>query len=165
MTEATTLAYLAGLIDGEGYIGIKKTTVRKDCAAPSYHARLQIRMVDEPAIAFLAETFGGRYYKDRPEAGKRRALYCYQSSDAAAERILRALLPYLRVKRANAEAVLRFREWRANGRAHRTKLIGHRQFQGFRGGIRTVRTMGFSDEYLAACDAAYRDCKRLNGHP
>lgn len=161
MTSETTLAYLAGLIDGEAYIGIKKSQ-RKDAAAPSYHARIQVRMVDEPAIAFLTHELGGRYYHERPAAGMRRALYCWQASDALAERILRALLPYLRVKRRNAEAVLRLREWQSGGRHHRTKLLGHRQFQGFHGGLRTVRTMGFSDEYVAACDTAYSECKALN---
>lgn len=161
MTSETTLAYLAGLVDGEAYIGIKKGQ-RRDCAAPTYHARIQVRMVDEPAIAFLTQELGGRYYHETATAGVRRALYCWQASDALAERVLRSLLPYLRVKRRNAEAVLRLREWQAGGRQHRTKLLGHREFAGFRGGTRTVRTMGFSDEYVAACDAAYSECKRLN---
>jgi hypothetical protein len=161
MTTEMTLAYLAGLIDGEGYIGIKKMT-RHDCAAPSYHARIQVRMVDEPAIALLAHELGGKYYHERTATGLRRALYCWQVSDALAERTLRALLPYLRIKRRNAEEVLRLREWQANGRAHRTKLLGYRQFPGFRGGTRTVRNMGFSDEYIAHCEIAYQECKRLN---
>ena len=161
MTSETTLAYLAGLIDGEGYIGIKKGQ-RKDCAAASYHARIQVRMVDEPAIALLTQELGGRYYYERAAAGTRRALYCWQASDALAERILRAILPYLRVKRRNAEAVLRLRKWQAGARVHRTKLLGYRQFPGFRGGTRTVRTMGFSDEYIAACELVYVECKNLN---
>lgn len=162
MRRDVTIAYLAGLIDGEGYIGIKKVRPGRDRAAPSYHARLQVRMVDEPAIAFLTEACGGRYYEERTAPGKRRSLFCYQASDAKADAILRELLPYLRVKRENALAVLRLREWQSNGRAHRTKVLGTRSFQGFRGGARTVRTMGFSDDYIAACEAAYLECKRLN---
>ena len=54
MVTKTDAAYLAGLIDGEGYIGIKKTTIKKGNASRGYHARIQVRMVDEPAIAFLA---------------------------------------------------------------------------------------------------------------
>ncbi len=162
MTSKITLAYLAGLIDGEGYIGIKKQRPTADRVAPSYHARIQVRMVDEQAITLLAQKLGGKYYSERAAAGKRRGLYCWQASDALAEQILRALLPYLRVKRRSAEAVLRFRGWQAGNSAHRTKLLGHRQFQGYRGGVRTVRTMGFSDEYIAVCETAYAACKALN---
>jgi hypothetical protein len=38
----TTLAYIAGLIDGEGYIGVKKSGAYK-CQGrktPGYHARI-----------------------------------------------------------------------------------------------------------------------------
>jgi len=162
MTSETTLAYLAGLIDGEGYIGIKKTRTAKGRVAPGYHARIQVRMVHEPAIALLAQELGGRYYREGAATGLRRDLYCWQASDAIAEKILRALLPYLRVKRHHAEAVLRLRKWQSGGSMHRTKLLGYREFQGFRGGVRRVRTMGFSDAYIASCESAYLECKSLN---
>ena len=108
MPNDLDLAYIAGLVDGEAYIGIKKSKAYK-CQGrktQGYHARIQIRMVDECAIRFLAETLGGWYYKEKPHSNKGRPLFCYQASDKKAENILRSLLPFLRVKQENAQTVL-----------------------------------------------------------
>ena len=50
MDNIYRLAYIAGLMDGEAYIGIKKSKPYKSLTGrvnPSYHERIQIRMVDE----------------------------------------------------------------------------------------------------------------------
>ncbi len=83
-------------------------------------------MVDEAAIRFIAETLGGWYYAEKAHGHKGRPLFCYQASDKSAETILRQVLPYLRVKRHSAEAVLRLRYVQADSRKHRTKITGYR---------------------------------------
>lgn len=157
----TDIAYLAGIIDGEGYIGIKKTR-RKECVSPTYQARIQVRMVDEPAIAFLAQTLGGSYYEEQPRVPKGRPLYCFQASDARAEAILRAVLPFLRVKRKSAEAVLAYRDMQARSHEFKTKLVGEKNFPNMHGTARMVPVFAFSDEYIARCEAVYARCKDLN---
>lgn len=113
--------YLAGLIDGEGYIGIKKQR-RKDCVNPLYHERVQVRMVHEEAIRLLRDTLGGNYYREKPHAHNGRPLYCWQASDLLAVHVLRQVLPWLIVKRENAENVLLLRasKQRTDGREWRT---------------------------------------------
>lgn len=111
------LAYLAGLIDGEGYIGVKKAR-RKDCISPLYHERIQVRMVHEDAIKLLTDTLGGSYYREKPRA-RGRPLYCWQASDWIASYALERLLPWLLVKRENAENVLRLRASKDDPRAAR----------------------------------------------
>jgi intein/homing endonuclease len=143
----TTLAYLAGLIDGEGYIGVKKTNA-KNSVSPLYHERIQMRMVHEGAIALLASTLGGNYYRERPHANNGRPLYCYQASDAKAAEILERLLPYLVVKREAAENVLRLRASKNDPRARR------------RGGMTQRRLM--APEVLAEREAIYLRAKELN---
>lgn len=160
----TTLAYIAGLIDGEGYIGVKKSGAYK-CQGrktPGYHARIQIRMVHEGAIKTLAEALGGWYFKEKPRLAKGRPLYCYQASDASAEEVLRKVMPYLIVKRESAELVLRLRALQSEGHKHRTKITGYRDFPNSHGTIRKVANMAFSDEYVAQCHAIYERCKELN---
>lgn len=115
----TTLAYLAGLIDGEGYVGIKKTSP-KNCAGPRYMERVQVRMVHEPAIRLLAETLGGNYYREKAHANNGKPLYCYQASDAKACVVLQRLLPYLLVKRESAMNVLALRARKQERRWWRT---------------------------------------------
>jgi hypothetical protein len=160
----TTLAYIAGLVDGEAYIGIKKTKAYR-CqgrVTPGYHERIQIRMVDEAAIKFISESFGGWYYKEKPNAVKGRPLYCFQASDLSAESILRAILPYLRIKRESAETVLRLRTLKRTTSQHRTKITGQRSFPNKYGTIRMVATKCLSDEFVAQCDILYLRCKTLN---
>jgi hypothetical protein len=112
------LAYLAGIVDGEGYIGIKRT-MRKDSVSPIFHERIQVRMIHEPAIKLLADTLGGNYYREKMGQRQGRPLYCWQASDALACDILRALLPYLRIKDGNARAVLELRASKADPASRR----------------------------------------------
>lgn len=164
MKDELELAYIAGLVDGEAYIGIKKIKAYR-CqgrVTPGYHARIQIRMVDEQAIQFIADSLGGWYYKEKPSATNGRPLFCYQASDKKAERILRLLAPYLRVKKEQAQTVLRLRELQAEGPKHRTKITGYRNFPNQYGTVRRVANKCFSDEYVAWCEAFYQRCKELN---
>ncbi len=154
----TDLAYLAGLIDGEGYVGIKKTT-RRDMTSPAYHERIQVRMVDEAAIAFLASTLGGNYYCEASHVAQGRPLYCYQASDLKACQVLDAVLPYLRIKRPDADLVLQLRALKA---AKRTKLVGYRADRW--GGL-TVPTYTLDDANIAARDDLYVRCKALHHAP
>lgn len=145
--QETTLAYLAGLIDGEGYIGVKRTN-RKDATSPIYHERIQLRMVHEGAIALLAETLGGSYYREKPHANNGRPLFCWQASDALAARILERVLPYLLVKRECAENVLLLRASKNDPRAR------------LRGGMTQRRLM--DPAVLAERETIYLRAKELN---
>ena len=160
MTKDTDVAYIAGILDGEGYIGIKRDSVRKDCVNRSYHARIQVRMVDEPAISFLAETLGGNYYREKASAANGRPLFCFQASDASAETILRTVLPYLRVKRGAADIVLELRRLQSDAAKHKTKVVGYRNFPNRYGTVRQVPNLAYSDEYIAECDRLWLSPQR-----
>ena len=114
------------------------------------------------AIAFLADTLGGRYYAERAHAAQGRPLFCYQASDAAAERVLVTVLPYLRVKRRSAELVLAFRALQGESRAHRTKITGERNFPNAVGTVRMIPVRTLSDEYVALCNDFWTRAKALN---
>ena len=164
MQRQIDLAYCAGLVDGEGYIGIKRTKAYR-CqgrATPGYHARIGIKMVTEEAIAFFAETMGGWYWPEKPSLANGRPYFVYQATNAKAEGILRELLPYLKVKRQSAEAVLQLRELQAAGKQHRTKITGYRNFPNSHGTPRQVPNLSYSDEYVAMCDTLYLRCRELN---
>lgn len=160
---SAALAYCAGIIDGEGYIEIKRDEPRRDRKTPSFHARVTVRMVQREAVDFLASTLGGNV---RPHAASRengRPLVSWNVTDAHAERVLRAVLPYLRVKRANAEVVLALRALQAEGRRrHLTKVIGHREFVNAYGTVRLVETRVYSDDFIEACSNLWRRVKQLN---
>ncbi len=163
--KETDLAYIAGIIDGEGYVGIKRSAAYK-CQGrktPGFHARIQVRMVDESAIRFLADRLGGWYYKEKPHCNNGRPLFCYQVSDRAAEKIIRQLLPHLKVKHKQAEIVLSLRELQSNMQEHKTKVVGRKNFPNKYGTRRMVKVTALSDEYVERCQKLWMNCRLLNG--
>jgi hypothetical protein len=146
MTRNEKLAYLAGIVDGEGYVGIKRGR-RRDAINFIYHERIQVRMTDEDAIAFLAKTLGGSYYRESARCKNGKPLFCWQASDARGALILAELMPFLRVKRAVAKTVLRLRRSKNDPRARRR-------------GSPARRTM--SPKVIAIRESLYLACKAHN---
>jgi hypothetical protein len=163
VASETDLAYLAGLIDGEGCIRIKKAKAYR-CQGrrtPSYTPAIHVRMVDEPAIAFLEETLGGWTYKEKPHSRGGRPLFCWQASGNVAAGVLRALRPYLRIKGEQADVALELVTLKTESQKHRTKVLGYRDFPNQYGTVRRVPNLALSDEYVERCDALYRRCREL----
>lgn len=149
-------AYLAGILDGEGYVGIQRTAPASRRVTPGHIARVSVKMnAPAGAVELLHTTFGGHCYPDR-------AMLCWQVSAAGAEHVLLDLLPWLIVKRASAENVLALRALQATSPQHRTKVIGTRNFPNAHGTPREVQTRVLSDEYIAAADALWIRAKELN---
>ncbi len=159
MTTNIELAYIAGLLDGEAYIGIKKVNTKYNGRVnPAYQERIQVRMVDENAIKFLADTLGGSYYKESPSVAKGRSLYCYQASNKKATIILSELLPYLKVKHSVAETVLQLRKLKD---APDTVVVSVRCKNRW-GQVRDVPRRRHSDAHIGRCETLYLECKKKN---
>lgn len=106
-------AWLAGFIDGEGYIGltfqIKKATPTS-ARTPRYHPYLIIANTNKAVIEYIQTILGvGRVYNFFPKNIKFKGAYqikISQNNDLQA--VLTAILPYLRVKSEQARIVLDF---------------------------------------------------------
>lgn len=157
--KETDKAYIAGLLDGEAYIGIKRnTTLRNGRINPGYQERIQVRMVDEQVIKFLAEILGGSYHKQKPSAVNGRPLYCFHASDKMAVNILRTILPYLRVKRTVAEAVLKLRDLKDNPHKESTIIEMKNRW----GQITKFKRWHYSPAHIETCQQLWQACKDLN---
>lgn len=94
-TSVTTSqwAYLAGLMDGEGYVGIHGRA-----------ARFAIEMTDEPAIRWLHSVFGGKVW---PVKGTNKPAWGWNAiRKADVLLIARGILPYVIVKAARVSAAI-----------------------------------------------------------
>ena len=113
MTDCTTLAYLAGAIDSDGYISIKRSSyhrrVRLDAHNNLYQEVIGLKQVTREVPQLLLATFGGHCRLEKPWTANSRPLYSYVATDKHAAEACRLLLPYLRVKHDQAEAVLELR--------------------------------------------------------
>ena len=157
-TERCVIAYAAGIIDGEGYVGIKRAS-HKNRYTKGYHARIQVRMVDREPLDLLAGLFGGSVRHERPQMLTRRELFAWQITDAKAEAALRRLLPMLLVKRRPAKRLLVLRRLMQRGQRHRTRITGSRLAFGHT----AVHNRAYSDQFIGWCDRLWMDCRKLNG--
>jgi len=104
MITETTYAYIAGILDGEGTIHITN----------QFNLRVSIRNTSKDVVAWMQKIAGeGNIYGD-----KRRQKTCYslELCSNKAARFLIPLLPYLKIKKAQAKLALSFQENMIQGR-------------------------------------------------
>lgn len=106
-------AYTAGLIDGEGTIGIGRTQ------ADTYAIRVAVGMTDVATsiIRMLEKTYGGRINPMKPDNERCRPKLRWAVEGDEAATVLELVLPHLILKREQAKLALilqdRIRAWRA----------------------------------------------------
>jgi len=109
--DPIVLSYLAGIIDGEGSIFIHQNNKRQTKA--NYTLYLSCKMaVPGEAIVLLSQTFGGNITHPKLystfDRNNRKLTVSWRSTGERAAEALTLMLPYLRVKKAEAELGLEF---------------------------------------------------------
>ena len=123
--------YAAGVVDSDGSIGIRLDTcamrVRKVKAGPVYKERVTLKQIEPQAVDLLHEAFGGSRFISAPQNPRAQPLHSLQIVDRMASTFLEAILPYLLIKRRQAELCIELRRLKdesrkarfAHGRGHR----------------------------------------------
>ena len=153
------LSYLAGIIDGEGTITIRKSTYRirviKDCKNPMYSTRITLKMSVEEIPKLLKQTFNGHYYKEKKIYNGKNSfrtnciMYCYEINNKSACDMLDKIYPYLIVKKKQAEIIFELKELKLNKEREKIVLKG---------------CPPFTKDYIKKLDNLYLKIKKLN-HP
>jgi hypothetical protein len=151
------LAYIAGLIDGEGYVGVKRRmpTAANKMTSPRYAPTVSIDMTDAEPIEFVARFVGAPELPRWRHRGTNKPILSLQLENARAAALLRDVQPYLIAKRWRADLVLELATLRSKSRAHRTKPVGAYVFAAGRAAGHQYVTRGLSDDFVAACDSIY----------
>lgn len=103
--EAGLLGYLAGILDGEGTIGIKKYLPKGENRNMCYYLYLSMGMQHKPIPDLFKEVFGGTVSEDR--VLHRASMWRWNATGKIhIAAILNALIPYLIVKKEQAELAL-----------------------------------------------------------
>lgn len=112
----TLLAYVAGIIDGEGNIGLYK--LRKSSAKCGYSYIMCVRVVNTQPwlIRFLQLQFEGYVQNVKPMASSRKPLWRWEIRAKKAESFLKLVLPYLQLKRQQAEIAIQFQSRQYQGK-------------------------------------------------
>lgn len=152
MTELE-LAYLAGVIDSDGAISIiiDRWRTKTGGKSPAYQEFIAIQQVQTEALEMLAGAFGGRVRWQKPQAVTRKPTYAWDLRNKSAVGAIRSLLPFLRIKRRQAEIVLALRAIKDRGRKANTEA---------RAGV--LRTRFLRPTVLAEMESLARQVRALN---
>lgn len=116
------LAYGAGLIDGEGTIGISelspggRSRIRR---SPEHRIYVAVTMTEEVAIRWLHLTFGGHFQRLKPRQPQHKPTFRWSMSSETAASFCELIAPYLKLKRQQAEIAARFYRERLAGNKYR----------------------------------------------
>lgn len=102
-------AYMAGIVDGEGSIGVRR---RLRYITPI----LQVTNTRKDLLEWLVLRCGGAIYVNKEERDGRKQLYSWQTFGRKAQAIIREILPYLVIKRQQAELALTIRQFAMTGK-------------------------------------------------
>lgn len=112
--DEITKAYLAGCLDCDGYFTIKRSTyamrVRGDAHNPIYSEKVGLKQVTPQVVDLLSEHFAGYRRIEKPSAQNGKPLHAWSVTDKQAIKCIAAVLPYLKIKRQQAELLLQLRE-------------------------------------------------------
>lgn len=99
----TEIAYLAGIIDGEGCFCLH------DQGSHKFSCQLQIGNTDLRLLQWIRTTFGGSVNYERRHNPKHKVVWRWLAHQAEIDHILPAIMPFLIVKKNQAELMLAYR--------------------------------------------------------
>jgi len=124
MTYKEKLSYCAALLDSEGSLYLTKSYSKSKSKNSIFRAGIKIGMNDRMAIDLFIDVFGGKWYVGSKRICKLTQkefspayVVQYNAEDKIKEIIL-SVLPYLQVKKEQAELLLeflRYKNWKRNG--------------------------------------------------
>ena len=105
----TELAYMAGILDGEGCISITKIRASNtNLHNLSYGLQVRVGMVDKSIPLLFYYAFGGSFRQRKYSHKEYKNQWLWGVSGKLAIRSLEMLLPYLRSKKNEAELAIKF---------------------------------------------------------
>ena len=103
------LIYLAGILDGEGSIGIEHLSPRKNRPKSYYVCRLTVVNTDLILMNWLKDTFEGQF-DTRKRVEHHKICHRWHIFGHDLEKVLKAVRPFLKLKCRQADIVLKYRE-------------------------------------------------------
>ena len=110
--KRTDLAYMAGIMDGEGYISLARRNSKRNKSGLRYDIQVGVTNTNKWLLETFRFSFGGSISKKRK--GYEKSLpssqdcFNWQIGNQQALTAIKTLLPYLRLKRLQAELAIKF---------------------------------------------------------
>jgi len=117
-------SYLAGIMDSDGYFSIKKSL---STGKATYCGIVGMKQVCDKVPFLLKDTFGGSVCNEKPAAANRKACFRFSASCREAATLCKSLLPYLKVKRDQAQNIINMNETKSLGKRLTQDIIDLRE--------------------------------------
>lgn len=109
LPEETMIAYLAGIIDGEGSIGIEHLKPTYNRTKDYYVCRLTVINTNEDIMKLLVQYFKGNYDKRKDIPGRKPCFRWHVFGDNL-QWALAQLEPYILIKSKQLNVVMKYRD-------------------------------------------------------
>lgn len=121
------LAYIAGIIDGEGTVSISsnKSALRNGVCPVQYNGRITVVNTSVSLLDWLNTRIGGAQMRTRKTKPEYKDVYVLIVNGCASAMLCKRLLPYLVVKKKQAELVI---ELYANGYKRNAYRVTEEEF-------------------------------------
>lgn len=160
------IAYLAGIMDADGYFSIKKSTYwarrRANTNRPVFSERVGMKQVCPIVPDLLHSAFGGYRSVQKPSAPNGKPLHGWEVTQRKAAKAVKTLLPYLKIKRQQAKLLVALRASLDRPRAETHVRKPKPTVQNTRAGIQAIYRRHVSDDVLAEREALWVAVKALN---
>lgn len=111
--SVATAAYMAGILDGEGSLSIGNYSGNRKNGDKHFQVNIAICSTDEILINWIVDTFGGykgKYTPKQMSRNGRKQVFRWQCSSDRLEHICEITLPYLIIKKRQAEILIQMRK-------------------------------------------------------
>jgi hypothetical protein len=105
---ATDLAYTAGLLDGEGCITAVAPGVRPNGRSVAPRVRIMVYMTTPEVLVWLRDVYGGTFRERKSRQPRQKPVHVWCIEGKRAGVLLDFLLPYIKVKGAQAKVAIEF---------------------------------------------------------
>jgi len=110
--KKTDLAYMAGIMDGEGYISLAKRNSHRSKSGICYDIQIGVTNTNKWLLEIFRFAFSGSISKKKKGYDKSlpssQDCFNWQTGNQQALIAIKSLLPYLRLKRPQAELAIKF---------------------------------------------------------
>lgn len=107
MNKELIYAYTAGIIDGEGYIGLLKTSGegRSDIY---FCPTVKVKTIDDFIVPFLKKEYGGYFYIEKRKDNRIPPKTWELKNQKPVKEFLLKIYPYLRLKKQQADVIFEY---------------------------------------------------------
>ena len=111
--DVAEVAYLAGIVDGEGSLVIGNYSSNKKTGAVHYHTTLEVNNSGKELIDWIHKTFGGSVLEYTPKQHAKNCrlqVYRYIANGDRLTHICELIHPFVTIKKRQVEIMLKMRE-------------------------------------------------------